>query len=81
MEACYGNLIPENSKSNPRIKVPIRFYRDHMTIDEIIEDASFAFEPAVDESKIIENWRQLAFFQPFLDGEDSGCTNSCEAFG
>ncbi|WP_300601996.1 phosphoadenosine phosphosulfate reductase family protein [Niabella sp.] len=80
MEQHYENFIPDASKNNPKIKPPLRFYRDNMTTDEIVEDATYDFEPAIDESKMIDEYKQLAFFNEWYDREESGCTQSCEAF-
>lgn len=80
MEQRYENFIPASSQHNPKMKPPLRFYRSNMSINNIIEDASSGFDPAVDESKIISSCKQLAFFNGWLDVEDAGCAQSCEAF-
>lgn len=58
---------------------PYRFYRDYMTVDEIIEESKFDFTPSVDESKIIQNSRQISMWDAFLDS-NNGCIESCEIF-
>ena len=80
MEQRYETFIPTSSLHNPKIKIPLRFYRDNMSVDDIIYDASFDFDPAVDDSKIIDNYKQLAFFNEWLDTQEGGCSQSCEAF-
>lgn len=80
MEQRYENFIPASSLHNLKIKTPIRFYRDNMSVDDILYDASFDFDPATDDSKTIDNYKQLAFFNEWLDTQEGGCSQSCEAF-
>lgn len=77
MENKYENFTPQSriSKATP----PYRFYRDYMTVDEIIEESKFDFTPSVDESKIIQNSRQISMWDAFLDS-NNGCIESCEIF-
>lgn len=74
MEQKYGNFDPRNTG-----EAPFRFFRDNMTIDEIIEESKFLFELAIDTSKDIDNYRQMAMWDEFLDS-NNGCTESCEVF-
>ena len=74
MEQKYGDFDPRNTG-----EAPFRFFRDNMTIDEIIEESKFPFELAVDTSKDIDNYRQMAMWDEFLDS-NNGCTESCEVF-
>jgi hypothetical protein len=60
-------------------KTPFRFFRDEMTMDEIIEDSKMPFELAKDNSKQIETHRQMSFWDAYLDS-NNGCSESCEAF-
>lgn len=80
MEQRYENFIPASSLHNLKIKTPLRFYRDNMSVDDILYDASFDFDPAIDDSKTIDNYKQLAFFNEWLDTQEGGCSQSCEAF-
>jgi 3'-phosphoadenosine 5'-phosphosulfate sulfotransferase (PAPS reductase)/FAD synthetase len=77
MEQKYENYTPPSriSKANP----PYRFFRNNMTIDEIIEESQFPFEPAKDESKTVSDARQLSLWDEYLDS-NNGCTESCEVF-
>jgi 3'-phosphoadenosine 5'-phosphosulfate sulfotransferase (PAPS reductase)/FAD synthetase len=75
MESKYENLDVRNTG-----KTPIRFYRDNMTIDEIIDESKLPFIEAVDESKIIATGKQMSMFDNYLDS-NYGCVESCEAWG
>jgi 3'-phosphoadenosine 5'-phosphosulfate sulfotransferase (PAPS reductase)/FAD synthetase len=74
MEEKYAYFDPRN-KGN----VPYRFFRDSMTIDDILDESKFPFEPAVDTSKDIDNYRQMAMWDEYLDS-NNGCTESCEIY-
>lgn len=74
MEVKYENHDPRGNN-----KTPYRFYRDNLTIDEIIEEARHPFEPARDESKDIDRYKQIRIWDEYLDS-NSGCTESCEIF-
>jgi 3''-phosphoadenosine 5''-phosphosulfate sulfotransferase (PAPS reductase)/FAD synthetase and related enzymes len=80
MENKYGTLIPYRSKGNPNFRPPIRFYRDFMSIDDLLQEAAFDHPGATDESKIIDPYKQLPLFDPCLDSETGSCSDSCEAF-
>lgn len=77
MEQKYENFTPTGKLLNP--KPPYRFFRDHLTIDDIIEESKFPFQPAKDESKIIDMYKQQSIWDEYLDS-NSGCTESCEVF-
>lgn len=76
MENKYQMFTPESRIE--KAKPPYRFFRDNMTIDDIIEESKFDFNESKDESKIINN-KQLAFWDNYLDA-DGGCSESCEVF-
>lgn len=85
MENKYENYTPESrtEKSKP----PYRFYRNGESIKTIVNDANTTkFELSQDESKDIDKWKQMTFFDmvesfdPDLDGQDGGCSESCEVF-
>ena len=59
--------------------IEFRFFRDEMSIDEIIEESKLPFELAQDTSKQIETHRQMAMWDNYLDS-NNGCSESCEAF-
>lgn len=82
MENKYENFTPETriKKMKERgleLKTPYRFYRDNMTIQDIIDESKFEFDESIDESKLINNYRQMVMFDAFLDS-NNGCTESCE---
>lgn len=77
MDNKYSMVITKSreSKANP----PYRFYRDNMTIDEIIEESKFDFIPSRDESKDVDSLKQMLLWDDYLDS-NSGCSESCEVF-
>lgn len=77
MEAKYKMFTPESRIE--KAKPPYLFYRDNMTIDEIIEESKFPFDHSIDESKIINSAKQSSMWDNYLDS-NNGCTESCEAF-
>lgn len=79
MEEKYENRIGEARLKNPNIKLPIRMFRGNTTITEIAEEAKFPFEEAVDESKMIDKYKQGVLWSENLDS-NAGCVESCEAF-
>lgn len=81
MENKYGTYIPPASRNNNNIRLPVRFYRDYMSIGDIIEESKFNHSPAVDESKVIDPYKQLELFDDCMDGEHGSCAESCEAYG
>jgi len=74
MEQKYEQHDPRNAE-----KTPYRFFRDNMTINDIIEESQIPFEEAKDESKTIADARQIALWDEYLDS-NNGCTESCEVF-
>lgn len=77
MEQKYGEYTPETRLHNAA--PPYRFFRDYMTIDDIIEESKFPFEPSRDESKDIDKFKQMTMWDDYLDS-NGGCTESCEVF-
>lgn len=66
----YENHIPAGHNKNGTIKVPIKMYRDYMSMDDIIELAnSDEFKNIIDPAKLSEYYRQ-----------NEECGESCEAF-
>ncbi|WP_207510436.1 phosphoadenosine phosphosulfate reductase domain-containing protein [Longitalea luteola] len=80
MENRYGTYVPEKSKGNLNIKLPVRFFRDYRSVDDLLHEASFEHRLAVDDSKTIDPYKQLPLFDPCLDCETGACADSCEAF-
>ncbi len=77
MEIKYEEFIPESRSHNPKIKPPIRFFRDHQSTDDILEESRFDFVLAKDDSHDIDG--QQLIWDDHLDS-NLGCTESCEAF-
>lgn len=77
MEQKYEMFTPPTREH--KAKPPYRFFRDNMTIDAIIEESKFKFEPAKDESNDVDTFRQTAFWDNYLDS-NNGCSESCEVF-
>lgn len=77
MEQKYGNYVPDGRSE---IKdLPITFFRNSMNIDDIIEESKLPFDPAKDDSKMIDMWKQQSIWDEYLDS-NNGCTESCEVF-
>ncbi len=55
------------------------FYRDRMSIDDIIEESKFPFKLAEDKSKGYDTYKQMMMWDNYLDS-NGGCTESCEVF-
>lgn len=77
MDEKYSMFTPPTREHNA--KPPYKFFRDNMTIDEIIEESNFPFLEARDESKDVNNWKQKSLFDTHLDSQDE-CSESCEVF-
>ena len=73
MAGLYGEFIPPSH--NQDTALPIRFFRDNLSIYDLLEESGKPFERARDES---ENPRIL-FPLDELD-ISNGCTESCEPF-
>jgi hypothetical protein len=90
MEEKYGNYVPDTQKHNTKIKLPNRFFRNNLSVDELIEMSKKPFVLAVDESKDIDMWKQQSLFTTDENGfaiwkdyemdSSNGCEESCEAF-
>lgn len=79
MESKYENFIPQHRKENKELKIPIRIFRDNLTVEEIEHDAGFPFDPARDESKDVDKWKTVSLWDGYLD-PNLDCVESCEAF-
>lgn len=73
MEDEYENFIPGFRKGNGNQKIPVRFFRDNKSIKELIAKSKLPFSKAVDDSKVIDPYRQMDLYE-------FGCSESCEAF-
>ncbi len=77
MENKYKMFTPPTREH--KAKPPYHFFRDNMTIDEIIEESDLPFELSKDESKMIDKYKQMAIFDAYLDS-NNGCVESCEVW-
>jgi len=77
MEKKYQLFIPLTHQHNKKIKLPVRFYRGHLSASQIIEMSKQPFERAVDDAK--NYYHQTEMFGFELDTAN-GCSESCEAF-
>ena len=77
MDKKYQMFTPPTREHNA--KPPYKFFRDNMSIDDIIEESKFEFIHSRDESKHIDNYKQMAMFDSYLDS-NNGCVESCEVF-
>jgi hypothetical protein len=77
MEEKYEQFIPETHQHNKKIKLPVRFYRDYLSVKDIMELSKKPFEEAIDDSK--NYYIQTELFGHELD-TPNGCSESCEAF-
>lgn len=79
MQKKYGNFISPSRKSKEDLKLPLNFFRNQMTVEDIVEESKFPFTPAIDDSKLIDQYKQMSLWSEELDG-NNGCSESCEAF-
>jgi hypothetical protein len=78
-EKEYENFIPDSRKHNKDIKVPIRFFRKNLSVDDIFELSKKPFEAVKNDAEVYQEYVQLT-----IDGFDldtsNGCLESCEVF-
>lgn len=75
MQSLYENFVNEGTK---KVTVPVRFFRGHASIDELIELANKYFEGAKTETDI-EVYCQ-ALLNNYNPKQISVCDESCEPF-
>jgi hypothetical protein len=75
MEEKYGMFLPEGRSQD--VELPIKFFRNYQSVDDIFEDSKFPFTPAIDD-RLFTNI-QTDLWDEYLDS-NYGCTESCEAF-
>jgi len=81
MEDKYGMFVPDGKKHNLNIKPPINFFRQNKSIQDIVDMAKNDFDPAVDESKYIPDYKVEQLWGNKLDsGDGCGDSESCEVF-
>jgi len=79
MENKYAYYRCDNNGGLKLDEVKNTFFRDYMSIDDIIEESKFPFEMSRDESKDIDKYKQMMMWDNYLDS-NGGCTESCEIF-
>jgi len=76
LEREYGHYIPETKRGNKNIKLPIRFFRNSLSVADLFEMSKQPFTPAADDSIVYPDGE--------LDGIEldlsNGCIESCEVF-
>jgi hypothetical protein len=77
-EQKYENYVPLTKQHNKNIKLPKRFFRQNLSVDNILELSKKPFTPASDDSIIYADF-QLKLFNYDLD-ISNGCIESCEVF-
>lgn len=78
MEKEFGNFVRDSQKH--RINLPVRFFRDNKTVDDIAEMAKDkSIKDAIDDSKVIIYQKSLWHDGTELD-ISNGCSESCEVF-
>jgi len=78
-EEKYGNFIPASHKGENDVELPIRFFRNKLSVDDIIEMSKTNFAPASDDAINFKEFIQYKIFNIPLD-ISNGCEESCEAF-
>lgn len=78
-ENKYENYIPETRKKNEKIKVPVRFFRDNLSVNQIFELSKHSFELAPDDRRIYLEYTQTELFGHQLDIGGGPCgEENCE---
>lgn len=78
-EQKYENYIPESRIENFKSELPIRFFRNHLSVNDIIELSKKEFNPPKDDAIVFSEFIQLRLFDLPLD-ISNGCVESCEVF-
>lgn len=78
IEKKYGYFVAEGHNISDDL-LPRTFFRNHSSVQDIIEESKFPFSPAIDESKDQNILLQMQNWENELDS-NSGCTESCDAF-
>ena len=78
-EKKYEYYVPESRKNSPNQNPPYRFYRDNLTVEEILAMSKEPFEEAKDDRLNFVEYKQTEMWGHPLD-ISFGCTESCEVF-
>jgi len=78
-EGKYENYIPITRRNNENIKLPIRFFRDNLSVDNILEMAKQPFEEYPDERIMYNEFSEPKLWGHDLDIGGGPCNDeSCE---
>lgn len=78
-EQKYENYIPDSRKHNLDIKPPMRFFRNNLSVADIMELSKKEFEAPKDDAVNYTEQIQFGLFDLPLD-LSNGCIESCEVF-
>jgi hypothetical protein len=80
-ERKYENYIPLSRQHNTNIKLPIRFFRGNLSVDDILEMAKQPFEEYPDERNVYKEFSEPKLWGHDLDIGGGVCNDeSCEVF-
>ena len=77
-EMKFDRFVPE-SRVKDEESLPIRFFRDNLSVDNILELSKKPFKPALNDAENYTEVIQLGLFDIPLD-LSNGCIESCEVF-
>lgn len=77
----WKEMEDKYSEFDPRGKgeAPYNFYRNNLSVIDLLEESKFKFDEAIDESKLIDMYKQMSLWDEEMDS-NGGCVESCEAF-
>lgn len=78
METKYGTLNPETKRRNQQLPIPKRFYKDFLSIDNIVEESKFDFK-IYEEQEDYSADKSHRTFDEYLDQEYNPCAIFCTA--
>lgn len=78
-EKQFERFIPDSRKKNSDIKLPIRFFRNNLSVTDIKKLSEQPFELASDDKQNFVSVVQLGLYDYELD-TSNGCVESCEVF-
>lgn len=79
IEKKYGYFVADFHNISDE-QLPRTFFRDHESMEDIIEESKFPFSKCIDESKEQNILLQMQNWDNELDS-NGGCVESCEPFG
>lgn len=78
-EKEFEEFIPESRKHNKEIKLPIRFFRNNLSVDDIFKLSEQPFDAPKNDAVNYNEYVQLGIDYLPLD-LSNGCIESCEVF-